>query len=34
VRVTDDVAEVAREMRLFVDANGGRRDHASADRAT
>jgi len=34
VRVTDDVAEVAREMRAFVDASGGRRDRWSADHAT
>jgi hypothetical protein len=34
VRVTDDVAEVASEMRLFVDANGSRREHASADPGT
>jgi uncharacterized protein (TIGR00730 family) len=26
IRVSDDVAEVAREMRAFVDANGGLRD--------
>ncbi len=31
VRLSDDVAEVAREMRAFVDANGGRRDRAGAD---
>jgi uncharacterized protein (TIGR00730 family) len=30
VRVSDDVAEVAREMRAFVDANGGWRDRGSA----
>ena len=33
VRVTDDVAEVARQMRAFVDANGGRREHAEVDAA-
>jgi uncharacterized protein (TIGR00730 family) len=32
VRLTDDVAEVAREMRAFVDANGGRQDHGRADK--
>ena len=31
VRVSDDVAEVAREMRAFVDANGDRRDRAGVD---
>ena len=34
VRVTDDVAEVAREMRAFVDANGRRDDRAGTDAAT
>jgi uncharacterized protein (TIGR00730 family) len=34
VRVSDDVAEVAREMRAFVNANGGRREHAGDDPAS
>jgi uncharacterized protein (TIGR00730 family) len=34
IRVTDDVAEVAREMRAFVDANGRRDDRAGTDAAT
>jgi len=34
VRVSDDVAEVAREMRAFVDANGDRRDRAGVDPGT
>ena len=34
VRVTDDVAEVAREMRAFVDAKGGRRARGSTDDIT
>jgi len=31
VRVSDDVAEVAREMRAFVDANGDRRDRPRSE---
>ncbi len=34
VRLTDDVAEVAREMRAFVDENGGRRGPGPRDAGT
>ena len=34
VRLTDDVAEVAREMRAFVDENGGRRGRDVHDSGT
>jgi len=34
LRVTDDVAEIARQMRAFVDAEGGRPDRGSKDGGT